>query len=71
MLPAQSIRDAPDLLIVASGVAVIFFSGELVDGIEYDMGVDVFPVCMDADDRLVSRQMLPRKFLCDLQCQFR
>ena len=50
---------------------MVFFSGELVDGIEYDMGVDVFPVCMDADDCLVSRQMLPHEFLRDLQRQFR
>ena len=50
---------------------MVFFSGELVDGIEYDMGVDVFPVCMDADDCLVSRQMLPHEFLRDLQRQSR
>ena len=50
---------------------MVFFSGELVDGIEYDMGVDVFPVCMDADDCLVSGQMLPHEFLRDLQRQSR
>lgn len=50
---------------------MIFFSGELVDGIECDMGVDVFPVGMDADDCLVSGQMLPHEFLRDLQRQFR
>ena len=35
------------------------------------MGVDVFPVGMDADDCLVSGQMLPHEFLRDLQRQSR
>ena len=50
---------------------MVFFTGKLVDGIEYDMGVDVFPVCMDTDHRLISRQMLPHEFLRDLQRQSR
>ena len=35
------------------------------------MRVDMFPVGMDADDCLVSGQMLPHEFLRDLQRQFR
>ena len=50
---------------------MIFLAGKLVDRIEYDMGVDVIPICMDADDCLVSGQMLPHEFLRDLQRQSR
>ena len=35
------------------------------------MGVDVFPIRVDADDGLIPRQVFPRKFPCDLQRQFR
>ena len=35
------------------------------------MGMDVFLVLMNADDRLVAGQMLRSKLLCDLQRQFR
>ena len=50
---------------------MVFFAGKLIDGIEYDMGMDVFPIRVDADDGLIPRQVFPRKFPCDLQCQFR
>lgn len=50
---------------------MVFFAGKLIDGIEYDMGVDVFPIRVDTDDGLIPRQVFPHKFLRDLQCQFR
>ena len=50
---------------------MILFSGECVDGIEYDVRVDMLTIRVDADHSLISRQMLPHKFLCDLQRQFR
>ena len=55
--------------VVALGAAVVLLAGVRVDGVEEDVGVDVFLVYMDADDRLVAGQVLCGKFLCNLQGQ--
>ena len=71
MFPAQPVRDGPDLLIVAPGVAVILLAGVCVDGVKEDMGMDVSFVHMDADDRLIAGQVLLRELPGDVQGQFR
>ena len=67
MLPAQSVRGGPDLLVVALGVAVVLLPGVGVHRVENQVGVDMLLVHMDPDHRLVSRQMLFRKLCGDLQ----
>ena len=71
MFPAEPVRDAADLLVVASGIAVILLSGELIDRVENDMRVNMLSVRVNTDHSLIPRQMLPCKFLCDFQCQLR
>ena len=68
---AQPVRNGPDLLIVAPGVAVILLAGVRVDGVKEDMGMDVSFVHMDADDRLIAGQVLLRELPGDVQGQFR
>ncbi len=67
MLPAQSVRGGPDLLVVALGVAVVLLPGVGVHRVENQVGVDMLLVHMDPDHRLVPRQMLFRKLCGDLQ----
>ena len=50
---------------------MVFFAGFPIYGIENGMGMDVFFVYMDTDDRLVAGQMLCRELSGDLQRQFR
>ena len=50
---------------------MVLLTGIRIHRIEYGMGMDVFLVLMNADDRLVAGQMLRSKLLCDLQRQFR
>ena len=71
MLPAQPVRGGPDLLVVALGVAVVLLAGVRVHRVEDQVGVDMLPVHMDPDHRLVPRQMLLRKLCGDLQCLLR
>ena len=71
VLPAQPVRYRPDLAVVALGIAVVFLPGVGVDGVEDQMGVDVLPVHMDGDHRLVSGQMLLGKLLGNFQRQLR
>ena len=71
MLPAQSVRGGPDLLVVALGVAVVLLPGVGVHRVENQVGVDMLLVHMDPDHGFIARQMLLRELLGNLQRQFR
>ena len=71
MLPAQPVRDGPDLLVVALGVAVVLLAGVRVHRIENQVGVDMLLVHMDTDHGFIPRQMLLCELLGNLQRQFR
>ena len=50
---------------------MVFLSRKLIDGVEHDVRMDVVPVRVDANDRLIPQQMCPHEFLSDFQCQLR
>ena len=71
MLPAQAVHGGANLAVVGFGVTVIFLTSGRADGIYNEVGMHVFPVRMDSDDRLIAGKLLLRKFLCNLQGKFR
>lgn len=50
---------------------MVLLTGIRIHRVEYGMGMDVFLVHMNADDRLIAGEMLCGKLLCNLQRQFR
>ena len=71
MFPAQPVRDRSNLAVVFSIGNMIFLPGLRVYGIEQQVGMDVLFVNMCADDHLIIRQVLSRKFHGDFQRQLR
>ena len=67
MLPAQPIRNRPDLFVIGLRIAVILFSGIRMHRVEDNMRVDMLPVCMYADDSFITCEMFRRKRLSDIQ----
>ena len=67
MLPAQPVRDTPDLAVILLCRDMIFFPGLGVHRVEHQMGMDVAFIHMGPDDHLVISQVLGGKFFCDLQ----
>lgn len=71
VLPAQPVRNGPDLAVIFLGRDVVLFPGLRVHRIEHQVGVDVPFVDMGANHHLIVGQILRRKFLCDFQRQLR
>ena len=70
MLFAHPVGDGPYLLVIALGVAVVLLPRDKVDGIEYDVGVDMPCVGMDADHGLVFGEAFFRELPGDFEGQF-
>lgn len=51
VLPAQPVRSGSDLVVVGLYIAVVLISSHGVDGVENDVGVDMLPIHMNADER--------------------
>lgn len=72
MLPGRARSEMPaDLLIVTLLGTVVFLTSVRIDGIEYDMRMDMVSIHVRTDDRLKPVQVFPHKFFGYLQRQFR